>query len=111
MEASRKGSERLLGDQRPQFLYVKMNSSSKPGSSSEKKSDKEIKVKVSESTDSVAEFINEDIVKKHMNRGKVYPQAKLYNKNGVELDWDDILYMKTADVVYLARHGEAFNYQ
>jgi len=60
----------------------------------------------------VSEFISEDIVKKHMNtRGKNYPQAKLYNKNGVEIDGEDIVYMKTGDVVYLARHGEPFNYQ
>lgn len=88
-----------------------MNSNSKsPSSSSDKKPEKEIKVKVSESTDSVTDFINEDIVKKHMNRGKTYPTAKLYNKNGVELDGDDILFLKTGDVVYLARHGEPFNY-
>lgn len=68
---------------------------------------------MSKTTDSVAEFISEDIVKKHMNsrHGKSYPQAKLYNRNGVELDGDDIIYMKTGDVVYLARHGEDFNYQ
>ncbi len=45
------------------------------------------------------------------SRGKTYPNAKLYSKNGVELDGDDILYMKTGDVVFLARHGEPFNYQ
>ena len=45
------------------------------------------------------------------SRGKAYPNARLYSKNGVELKDDDILYMKTGDVVYLARHGENFNYQ
>lgn len=45
------------------------------------------------------------------NRGKTYPSAKLYSKNGVELSDDDILYMKTGDTVYLARHGEPFDYQ
>ena len=99
----------LLGDNRPAFLSVKMNNSS---ANSDKKIVKEIKVKLSESTKSVNEFINEDIVRKHMNsRGKYYPSARLYSKNGVELSDDDILYMKTGDVVYLARHGENFNYQ
>lgn len=44
------------------------------------------------------------------SRGKTYPLAKLYSKNGVELSKDDILYIKTGDIVYLARHGEPFNY-
>lgn len=78
----------------------------------EEKQNKEIKVKLSEATDSVAEFISEDIIKKHMSsRGKSYPNAKLYSSNGVELDGDDILYMKTGEIVFLARHGEPFNYQ
>ncbi len=47
-----------------------------------------------------------------MNRkSKNYPNAKLYNDNGLELDGDDILYMKTGETVYFARHGESFNYQ
>eukprot|EP00347_Sterkiella_histriomuscorum_P010358 403376607 len=111
----------ILADQKPQFLFVKMNqTASKSQKQSErdsqlKKEQKEIKVKVSESTCTVSEFVGEDIIRKHMSsggsRGKSYPGAKLYSKNGVELDGDDILYMKTGDIVYLARHGEAFNYQ
>jgi len=93
---------------RPQFLYVVMN---EKGKTKEKGPPKEIKVKLSEDTETVADFIAEDLVRKHMNRGKQYPNARLYNKNGVELDGDDILYTKTGDIVYLARHGEAFNYQ
>lgn len=101
----------LVSDQRPAFLYVKMNNQEGAGGDSSK-NQKEIKVKLSESTNSVAEFIIEDVVKKHMNsRGKTYPTARLYSKNGVELLDDDILYMKSGDVVYLARHGEGFNYQ
>ena len=84
-----------------------MNSSTSDLTKENKKSAKVIKVKLTESTNSVEEFISEDIIKKHMNtRGKTYPNAKLYNKNGVELANDDILYMKTGDVIYLARHGE-----
>ena len=100
----------ILDDQKPQYLYVKMNTG---GQTLEKKSSKEIKVKLSEETETVQDFIAEDIVKKHMSssRGKTYPNAKIYDKNGLELDDDDILYMKTGDVVYLARHGEPFNYQ
>lgn len=45
------------------------------------------------------------------SKGKQYPSAKLYDKNGLELAEDDILYLKTGDIVYLARHGEPFNYQ
>ena len=91
---------------RPQFLLVTMNA----GAEAPERA-KAIKVKLSEETQTVAEFVAEDLVKKHMDRGKQYPQARLYSKDGVELDGDDILYMKTGDVVYFARHGEAFNYQ
>ena len=113
MEALHESLEMLP---RTDHLSVRMNRPLKAGaktsvSSLDKKQEKEIRVKISESTKSVAEFISEDIVKKRMERGKSYPNARLYNKNGVELDGDDILFMKAGDVVYLARHGEAFNYQ
>lgn len=45
-----------------------------------------------------------------MSKGKSYPNAKLYSKNGVELNDDDIMYIKSGDTVFLARHGEQFDY-
>ncbi len=69
-----------------------------------------IKVKLSSTTDSVEEFIVDDIVKKHLNRSKTYPNARLFSKDGVELHDDDIFMMKTGETVYLARYGEKFEY-
>lgn len=88
----------------PLYFYVKLNGTK------ENKKQKDIKVKLSEQTQEVEDFINVDIIKKHMNTSKSYPNAILYSKNGVVLGDTDIMYMKTGDTVILARHGEAFDY-
>jgi hypothetical protein len=107
------GSDKRQKENRPEYLLVKLNSekeSSKEGK--ERPKDKgSIKVKLTSMTDSIEEFILTDIVKKHMNsRGKTYPNAKLFSKDGVELHDDDIFMMKTGEIVYLARYGERFEY-
>ncbi len=71
MEELNSIKEQILAASRPEYLYVKLNGNN------DKKSP--IKVKLSSTTKSVEEFINEDIVKKHMSRGKNYPGAKLYS--------------------------------
>jgi hypothetical protein len=68
-------------------------------------------VKPSAETEIVQDFIQEDIIKKHMKTSKTYPSARLYSSNGVELHNDEILFLKRGDTLYLARHGEAFNFQ
>ena len=46
-----------------------------------------------------------------MKTQKTYPSARLYSSNGVELYNDEILLLKTGDTLYLARHGESFDFQ
>jgi hypothetical protein len=77
---------------------------------SSKKKSKEIKVNVSKGVFTIEQFVQEDLIKKHMNNSKSYPKSKLYSKSGMQLQKADMLYLKTGDVVYLARHGEAFDY-
>ena len=89
---------------KPEYLIVRMNGSEKS---------KEIKVKLSKSTQTVDEYIREDIVKKHMNSKKktYYPNAILFSKTGLPLGDDEILYLETGEVVFFSRHGEPFDWQ
>ena len=45
-----------------------------------------------------------------MNNQKSYPKAKLYSSTGTILQDSDLIYLKTGDLVYLARHGEPFDH-
>ena len=41
---------------------------------------------------------------------KAYPNAVLYSKNGVILEGEDLVVMKTGDLVFFSRNGEPFDY-
>jgi len=49
-----------------------------------------------------------DCCRRFQNKAN-YTKAKLYNKKGLEISQDDMQFMKSGDIYYVALEGESFN--
>ncbi len=96
---------------KPEYLQVKMNSNPKESSKHKNKAPSITKVSVGKKTETIEQYVHDDLVKKHMTNSKSYPNGKLYSCRGMVLNDSDLYLLETGDVVYFARHGEPFNYQ